>query len=482
MVVVRWGNGGGDCSPRWGVSVVVAAVLVAVGSALAGADAAEMTVAGALPRILHAHVGKVHRSRPSHFSPPKIAADGALSQVSPAGTSRPSRVFHVTEFGADPTGTKDSTQAISDAVAAAMKAASPGRTLFTGITDLGGAEIHLDGGVYILRRPLRLPPVSIHGGSLVAADDFPAEGYLIELSAAATNTSSSQLNYEYITLRDLVLDANYRGGGAAIVNSLRTTVDNCYVVHFATDGVLVRGGHETFIRSSFLGQHITAGGDPAEKDFSGVAINLAGNDNAVTDVAIFSAATGVLVTGQANILTGVHCYNKATGFGGVGIHLRLPGLTQTRIIGCYLDFTGIVAEDPVELLVAGSFFLGDANIVLRSVNGVVSGVNVVDNMFSGSGKGVEIVRLDESTRRFTAVEQVVVGRNAVVGMKERATFAKGVASGEGRSWVVDFSSLLLFPDRIESLQYTLAVTGVPPMLRRQCRSPRTACATSPATG
>lgn len=293
----------------------------------------------------------------------------------------------------------------------------------------------------------------------MAADDFPAEGYLVELSAAATNASSSLLHYEYITLRDLLLDANYRGGGAAVVNSLRTTVDNCYVVHFATDGVLVRGGHETFIRGSFLGQHITAGGDPGEKDFSGVAINLAGNDNAVTDVAIFSAATGVLVAGQANVLTGVHCYNKAAGFGGVGIHLRLPGLTQTRIIGCYLDFTGIVAEDPVELLVAGSFFLGDANIVLRSVNGVISGVNVVDNMFSGSGKGVEIVRLDESTRRFTAVEQVVVGRNAVVGMKERATFAKGAARGEGRSWVVDFSSLLLFPDRIESLQYTLAATG-----------------------
>lgn len=39
-----------------------------------------------------------------------------------------------------------------------MKAASPRRSLLTGIADLGGAEIHLEGGVYLLRRPLRLPP------------------------------------------------------------------------------------------------------------------------------------------------------------------------------------------------------------------------------------------------------------------------------------------------------------------------------------
>ena len=68
-------------------------------------------------------------------------------------------------------------------------------------------------------------------------------------------------------------------------------------------GIMVQGGHETFIRNSFLGQHITVGSSPIEKQFSGVAISLMSNDNAVTDVVIFSAAVGISVSGKANIIT-----------------------------------------------------------------------------------------------------------------------------------------------------------------------------------
>ncbi|RYR64234.1 hypothetical protein Ahy_A03g010362 isoform B [Arachis hypogaea] len=50
----------------------------------------------------------------------------------------------------------------------------------------------------------------------------------------------------------------------------------------------------------------------------GITIDLTSNYNAVTYVVIFSAAVGVVLRGQDNILTGVHCYNKASSFGGVG--------------------------------------------------------------------------------------------------------------------------------------------------------------------
>lgn len=122
---------------------------------------------------------------------------------------------------------------------------------------------------------------------------------------------------------------------------------------------MVQGGHETYIRNSFLGQRITAGGSPDAKKFSGLGISLMGNDNTVTDVVIFSAAVGIAVTGQSNILTGVHCYNKATGFGGVGIKLKLGALTQTRSISCYLDYTAIVAKYTVQLDITNTFFIGD---------------------------------------------------------------------------------------------------------------------------
>ncbi len=253
-----------------------------------------------------------------------------------------------------------------------------------------------------------------------------------------------------------MLDSSYRGGGIAVINSLRTSIDNCYIAHFTSNGILVQGGHETYIRNSFLGQHVTAGGDHGERSFSGTAISLIGNDNAVTDVVIFSAAIGILVSGQANILSGVHCYNKATGFGGTGIYLKLPGLTQTRIVNSYLDYTGIVAEDPVQLHITNCFFIGDAYIVLKSINGIANGVNIVDNMFCGSDKGVEIVHLDQSNGPFKDIKQVVIDRNNVKGMNIKATIARGSVNGEGNLWVVDFSNVLVFPNLIRHVQYSLS--------------------------
>lgn len=297
----------------------------------------------------------------------------------------------------------------------------------------------------------------IHGGTLKASDDFPRDGYLLDLSTSSSN--GPEFLFEFITLRDLLLDANFRGGGIQVINSLRTSIDNCYITHFTTNGIIAKGGHETYIRNSFLGQHITAGGDKGERNFSGTAINLAGNDNSVTDVVIFSAEIGVIVSGQANLLSGIHCYNKATGFGGTGIYLKLPGLTQTRIVDSYLDYTGIVAEDPVQLTISNTFFLGDGFVKLKSINGVVNGVNIVDNMFSGSNKGIDIVQLDQSNGPFKTIEQVVVDRNNVKGMNLKGTIGSGVVEGNGTSWTMDFNPILVFPNLIKHVQYTFFPSG-----------------------
>ncbi|KAL1205279.1 Polygalacturonase QRT3 [Cardamine amara subsp. amara] len=389
----------------------------------------------------------VRRNLPDLVSPPPTP---------PQAVPGP-RVYKVISYGADPTGKSDSTNAILKAMEEAFEGPVHG-VLMEGINDLGGARIDLEGGSYLISRPLRFPSAGagnlvISGGTLRASDDFPVDNYLIEL-----NDEKSKLQYifEYITLRDLLIDCNYRGGAIAVINSLRTSIDNCYITRFGdTNGILVQKGHETYIRNSFLGQHITAGGDKGEKHFSGTAVNLMGNDNAVTDTVIFSAAVGVMISGQANLLSGVHCYNKATGYGGTGIYLKLPGLTQNRIVNSYLDYTGIVAEDPVQLQISGTFFLGDAFILLKSINGLVRGVNIVDNMFSGSGKGIQIVQLDQSNTPFEDVDQVIVDRNSVNGMGTRSTVAKGSVGGNGTSWTVDFNPVLLFPNLIQHVQYSL---------------------------
>ncbi|KAG8043422.1 hypothetical protein GUJ93_ZPchr0458g22711 [Zizania palustris] len=442
----RRGGGGGF------FLVVLAALLLALASGASAAWSHGADAAGAGERrYMDLALRRVESVRSSFGARRDLAATASASS---------SRVYHVTDYGADPTGGADATAAINKAIADAFRRPSSA-TMTGGIPDLGGAEIHLDGGTYLVKGPLTLPAsgggnFKIHSGSLRAADDFPTDRYLIELSAKAGGggggSSSMSYYYEYVTLRDLMLDCSYRGGGVSVVDSLRVGIDNCYVVHFGTDGIAVSGGHETYIRNSFLGQHMTAGGDPGEKSFTGTGIRLDGNDNSVADVVVFSAETGIMVTGGANTISGVHCYNKATGYGGTGIYLKVPGLTQTWVSNCYMDYTSIVAEDPVLLHVSGSFFLGDANVVLKAVNGVAKGVQIVGNLFNGRDKGVDIVQLDG---KFATVEQVYVQQNAATGMTVRSTSARGSVAGNGSLWTVDFSPVLLFPDRIGHVQYSL---------------------------
>lgn len=66
------------------------------------------------------------------------------------------RVYHVTSYGADPTGNSDSTEALLAAIADATNGPSEGY-LMEGISNLGGAQINLEGGNYMIRRSLKLP-------------------------------------------------------------------------------------------------------------------------------------------------------------------------------------------------------------------------------------------------------------------------------------------------------------------------------------
>ncbi|OWM85709.1 hypothetical protein CDL15_Pgr029132 [Punica granatum] len=394
-------------------------------------------------------------------------------QTPPPGTSPPSvpvrvefkvggdgggdgRVFYPKEYGADPTGNRESSKALQSAIGDAFRVQSQVQML-AGLKDLGGVVIDLQGGNYLISTPLTFPPsgganLLMQSGTLRASETFPSDRHLIELRSP-NSTTPSGISYEDITFEDILFDSSYRGGGISVLNSARIRISSCFFLHFETEGIVVQGGHETLVSGSFLGQHSTVGGDPGERGFSGTGIDLASNDNIITDSVIFSAATGIILRGQANIVTGVHCYNKATNFGGVGILVKLPGSSQTRIDNCYLDYTGIVMEDPVQVHVTNGFFLGDANVVLRPVKGRISGLNIVNNMFSGNlRKMIPIIELDGP---FTNIDHVVVNRNNVAGMALKSTAGKLTVAGTNSTrWVADFSSQLIFPNKISHFQYS----------------------------
>lgn len=67
------------------------------------------------------------------------------------------RVYEVTSYGADPTGKLDSTGALVKAVTEAFNNSASDGFLMEGITNLGGARIDLQGGTYVIRKPLRMP-------------------------------------------------------------------------------------------------------------------------------------------------------------------------------------------------------------------------------------------------------------------------------------------------------------------------------------
>ncbi|KAK2988314.1 hypothetical protein RJ640_000301 [Escallonia rubra] len=396
--------------------------------------------------------------------------------VAPSAIKSSGRVYYPTGYGADPTGVEDSTDAILDALSDALEVPNVGLQLLPGVHDLGGVIVDLQGGSYKVSKPIRLPAgagnLVIEGGTLRASDAFPGDRHLIELwsptsqklqkTAAVHRDSFSErkdqsngIYYEDITFRDILFDSSYQGGGLLVIDSARVRVNNCFFIHFTTEGILVQRGHETFISDCFLGEHSTVGGDRGERNFSGTAIDLASTDNAVTDVAIFSAATGIILRGQANIVTGIHCYNKATYFGGVGILVKAA---QTRLANCYMDYNAIVIEDPAQVHVTNGFFLGGGNVLLKSVNGLISGLNIVNNMFSGDKNNMlPIVNLNGE---FTNVDQVVIDHNNVVGMSLKSTVGKLSVAGNGTKWVADFSSVLVFPNRINHVQYSFYVQGV----------------------
>lgn len=70
-------------------------------------------------------------------------------------TRTSSRIHHVSDYGADPTGRSDSTEALEQAISDAFTSPVDGH-LNQGVPNLGGSEVHLDGGTYTISRPLSL--------------------------------------------------------------------------------------------------------------------------------------------------------------------------------------------------------------------------------------------------------------------------------------------------------------------------------------
>lgn len=142
-----------------------------------------------------------------------------------------SLIFRPIDFGADPTGIKDSTDAFDKALDALLTVDTAENSnssnfpnkLSSNITDLGGRVLHLWGGEYKIKRPLKIPGYVgnfevAHGTLRVNKEAWEEEHniqtekqYLIQLGTKICEPDYAESCNEWISFHNLLLDCGSPG-------------------------------------------------------------------------------------------------------------------------------------------------------------------------------------------------------------------------------------------------------------------------------
>ena len=270
-----------------------------------------------------------------------------------------------------------------------------------------------------------------------------------------------------------MFDGSHVARGGLLINATMgaNAGPDLFFIGFNRSGITVNGGHEVMIHQSWFGcdyyseRHIDRTGS--------TAIELFGNDHYVSDAVVFNAEVGLVSTGGANLIEGLHCWNDATGLGGHGI---ISTATSTRFHAIYMDYTSVVLEDPTHVSLTDSFFLGMGTLVLRSAKGVVDGLLVQDNTWANWNmpSNYTVVLDERSGTPFHSVTDMVMNGNVGnVKMAARAVRSTRTVELEGaRRFHVDFSKDLVFPNLpIVTAMYSIAIAGQGVFARHAMRPP-----------
>jgi hypothetical protein len=265
------------------------------------------------------------------------------------------------QFGADPTGVKDSWAALNQCLNHCLNQSKlspngffPGQDStpsFGPIRDMGGCDIDLEGGEYLISQPLILPPMNANmqfgRGSLVASKAFQGDFLFVVGEKGSCKVPQGSCNID-INFPELFLDGNHVASGLQINNVMGVTIGpGGYFLNFTAYGVQINAGHEVMMDRCWLGEtnfdfdHVARGVAP-----NATAIQINGNDHYILNTVVFSSKIGLEVNGAADYITGVHVWfpvNHAVHFpDSIAFH---NGGSGNRWNGCYMDggraiFTG----------------------------------------------------------------------------------------------------------------------------------------------
>jgi len=372
---------------------------------------------------------------------------------------------HPVDYGADPTGLTDSTEAFIACLKDILARNVSGGLLAPGygVVNLGGATLQLGGGEYLVSSPLVIPPgygnLRITEGTLRASPSFPNDRSLIEIGGTACRGGIDACNV-FVTLSSLLLDGSLRARGCVLTAGLfQGILSQLYAVNFTTYGIAIHSGHEVHLESSWVAQVPLTDQRRENATFAAgsTGVILDGNDHYVSDVVCFGAAVGLNVSGGANLVRGFHVWGLSSPYGGVGIAVSGGGQAWNsgllRLEGVYLDGSPLLIEGPHLVSVQDSFFLCSGvnasgtlwpQIIIDATHthGVVDGLIVKDSQISGR------FCAPFSVRNVSSLGGVTISANTLNGdartMPGVEATAEAIATVATTAFTVDFAPLLVF--------------------------------------
>ncbi|CAN0913559.1 Polygalacturonase QRT3, partial [Linum grandiflorum] len=154
----------------------------------------------------------------------------------------------------------------------------------------------------------------------------------------------------------IFFNSTFTDGEIHIVDSSRVQITNSYFLNFTSQGILVQGGHGTYISTCFLGHRPNIGGDKNEKLFFDTGIKLGSADIIVSNTILFSSDYRIIIRTQSNLIICVHTYNKMKQLGGIRLYLKSDAW-YSRIQSCYFDFNSFGGRGPALHPGHGGFIL-----------------------------------------------------------------------------------------------------------------------------
>lgn len=422
-------------------------------------------------KALHVEGLETARNIQQHFGHkagrhlPRISSRGSASCSNAAPN-----VIRPADFGADPTGATDSSQAMAKAMAALLNASHiANHSMAAHIVDLGGATLDLDGGEYLISQPIVFPPfvgnAHVMRGTLRASKTFPSDKWLVMIGAVDCKPTTDfglpdgqGCCNEFISMSEIFLDASHTAaGGVYVAHTMGATIGpSAFFVGFNDKGVRIDGGHEVMVQQAWFAEHywseITFPTLPPYVNTStSIAIQINGDDHYVTDVIVFAFThLGVEVNGCCALLQGVHAWNNFPP--GVAIAVNAPG---NRVTGSYLDFNSLTLTDPAGTVVENNFFLESHAVLRAGVLHSMQGIRFQNNMYAVQTGRPSAYPSIELQGLFLITKGIEISNEQTNGAQLKYTrVRKSLHLSHATRWEIDFAEELLLSS-IEEVAYSL---------------------------